>query len=286
MEIFNKLFQKARTAYQKADKAAGGWLPGGGTASPVTKAVFPAQPFPERSKELEKQTGIKGRFIDPDKTPSIVHTVAPLVSPQWGKQNYANPITGEVGMPGYQGGATPRERYIEYHELGHLNPKDKGPYSYFGVGGRALQGISNTTGNLPPLDLAAGLALRYADAPEEDRAERFAANLAKRGGYEAPYISPEGRSGYGDRLRQQGEELTSSAIERMTNPYGIVSKAQSFINTQRAKPLQEELTRSLSAYRQALDKNNYQDTPETLAETKRLNDIASQIEALGLEPQY
>jgi len=80
--------------------------------------------------------------------------------------------------------------------------------------------------------------------------------------------------------------MVSSGIKRIADPYGIRTKAETFINTQRAKPLQEELTRSLPAYRQALVKNNYQDTPEMLAETKRLNDIASQIEALGLKPQY
>lgn len=286
MEIFNKLFQKAKSAYQKADKATGGWLPGGGTASPVTKAVFPPQPFPARSKELEKQTGIKGRFINPEKTSSIVHTVAPVVSPQWGKQNYANPITGEVGMSGYQGGKTPRERYIEYHELGHLNPKDKALYSYLGVSGRALQGISDQTGNLPPLDIAAGLALQHFDAKEEDRAERFAEKWAKAGNYPAPDVYEDKTSNYGNSLRRQGEEMVSSGIKRITDPYGIRTKVETFINTQRAKPLQEELTRSLPAYRQTLVKNNYQDTPEMLAETKRLNNIASQIEALGLKPQY
>jgi hypothetical protein len=280
------LLRMAGDAWKEADKRLGGWLPGGGTASPITKAIFPAQPFPGRSRELERQTGVKGRFINPAKTPSVVSRVAPVVSPQWGTSNYANPVTREVGMPGYQGGATPEERRIEYHELGHLNSKDKAPYSYFGVGGRALQGISGKTGNLPPLDLAAGLALRYADAPEEDRAERFAARWAERGGYEAPYISPEGRSEYGDKLRQQGEELTSSAVERITNPFGLRTKVESFINTQRARPLQEELTRSLPAYRKSLIESGDQITPEMIAESKRLDNLQKQIEALGVKVDY
>jgi len=48
--------------------------------------------------------------------------------------------------------------------------------------------------------------------------------------------------------------MVSSGVERITNPYGIRTKVETFINTQRAKPLQEELTRSLPAYRQTLVK--------------------------------
>ncbi len=275
----------AGDAYKDADRDLGGFLPFGGTASPITKAVFPAQPFPERSKELEKQTGVKARFIDPTGTPSIVSSIAPKVSPQWGESNYANPVLGQVGMPGYQGGITPKERHVEYHELGHLNPSDKGLYSYFGVGGRALQGLSNKTGNLPPLDLAAGLALSYADAPEEDRAERFAARFAKQGGYTAPEITAGGRSAYGDRLREEGRELSSSAIERMTDPFGLRTKVESFINTQRAKPLQQELTRSLPAYRELL-KTSDEMIPEMVKESERLGSLQKQIEALGIKPNF
>lgn len=275
----------AGDAYRDADRALGGFLPFGGTASPITKTVFPAQPFPGRSRELEEKTGVKGRFVDVQRTPTVVSRIAPAIAPKWGGSNYANPLLGQVGMQGYQGGATPEERYVEYHELGHLNPKDKAPYSYFGGAGRALQGISDATGNLPPVDLAAGLAMRYADAPEEDRAERFTARFAKQGGYEAPYISPEGRSEYGDRLRKQGQELTSGALERMTNPFGLRTRVESFINTQRAKPLQEELTRSLPAYRKLLDTND-EITPEMIKESERLGSLQEQIEALGIEPKF
>lgn len=274
----------AGDAYRDADRALGGFLPFGGTASPITKAVFPAQPFPGRSRELEEKTGVKGRFIDVQRTPTFVNRIANAVAPKWGHSPYANIFAGQVGMQGYQGGATPEERYVEYHELGHLNPKDKAPYSYFGGAGRALEGISDATGNLPPVDLAAGLAMRYADAEEEDRAERFTARFAKQGGYEAPYISPEGRSAYGNELRRQGQELTSSALERMTNPFGLRTRVESFVNTQRAKPLQEELTRSLPAYRELLKKND-EITPEIMKESERLDSLQKRIEALGIKPK-
>ena len=275
----------AGDVYKDADRALGGFLPFGGTASPITKAVFPAQPFPGRSKELEKQTGVKGRFIDVQRTPTLYSRIAPVVAPKWGDSNYGNIFLGQVGMQGYQGGATPEERKVEYHELGHLNPKDKAPYSYFGGAGRALQGISDATGNLPPVDFAAGLAMRYADAPEEDRAERFTARFAKQGGYEAPYISPEGRSRYGDSLREEGQKLTSGALERMADPFGLRTRVESFINTQRAKPLQEELTRSLPAYRKLLETND-EITPEMIKESERLGSLKEQIEALGIKSKF
>ena len=275
----------AGDAYRDADRASGGFLPFGGTASPITKTVFPAQPYPGRSKELEEQTGVKGRFVDLKRTPTVVSRIAPFVAPQWGDSNYANPLIGQVGMQGYQGGATPEERKVEYHELGHLNPKDRAPYSYFGGAGRALQGISDATGNLPPVDLAAGLAMSYADAQEEDRAERFTARFAKQGGYEAPYISPEGRSEYGDSLREEGQKLTSGAIERMADPFGLRTRVESFVNTQRAKPLQEELSRSLPAYRKLLETND-EITPEMIKEGERLGSLQEQLQALGIKPKF
>ena len=284
MELFQGLLNKIKKGYSEADKRLGGWLPGGGTASPVTKAVFPAQPFPGRAKELERQTGIKARFVDPDKNQTIVGAIAPIVSARWGASNYANPILNEIGMPGYQGG-TAKDRRTEYHELGHLNPEDKNWYSYAGVLGRGLQGLSTQLKNPAPLDIAAGLALQYADAPEEDRAERFAAKWAKTGNYQAPIIYDQGTSNYGNRLRKEGKELVSSGIERIANPFGAVSFLSGFVNEQRVKPLQEELTRSLPAYREASNKTN-ELTPELIAESKRLSDLAKRIEALGFEPQY
>jgi len=280
MEIFNKLFQKAKSAYQKADKASGGWLPGGGTASPVTKAVFPAQPFPGRTKELERQTGVKTRITSlhnnsiSDKIPYLTNS-----------QAYANPYLNEVKMRNYQGGKTPRERYVEHHELGHIYGGDNGWTRLLGASGRSLKDFSSKLGNLAPLDVVAGLKMQHLDAPEEDRAERFAAKWAKTGNYPAPAIYEDRTSDYGNTLRRQGKELSSSGIERITNPYGIRTKVVTFINTHRAKPLQEELTRSLPAYREASSKTD-EITPELITESKRLSDLAKQIEALGLEPQY
>jgi hypothetical protein len=283
--IFQNFLNQITSGYKKADKQLGGWLPGGGTASSVTRLVFPPQSFPGRSKELQQMTGIKGRFVDIDKTPTITRQIAQTVAPLWGSQPYANPLIGEVGAPGYKGGATPRERHLEFHELGHLNPADKGIYSYLGVAGRYLQGLSNSTGNLPVVDLLAGKLMKHFDAQEEDRAERFAARFATQGNYPAPQISPEGTSAYGDQLRREGSEMSENAVSRMLNPWGIPEKVTEFVNQQRASVLQKELSRSLPIYREQFG-GEIKLSPENLKETERLNNLAKQIEALGIEPRY
>lgn len=285
MEFFQNLLNRVGQSYKQVDKRLGGWLPGGGTASPITRAVFPPQSFPARSKELEQMTGVKGRFIDLDKTPTITRQVAQQVAPLWGSQPYANPLLNEVGIPGYSGGKTPAERQLEVHELGHLNPGDKGIYSYLGTAGRYLQGVSNSTGNLPPVDFLAGKLMQKFDAPEEDRAERFAARFAKQGNYPAPQLTPDGFSNYGNQLRKEGSEISENAMNRMLNPWGVPEKVTKFVNEQRAAGLQQELSRSLPGYRQRFA-NEVNPSPENLKESERLNNLAKQIEALGVEPKY
>jgi hypothetical protein len=272
---------QAQRGYTQLDRVSGGWLPGGGVASPVTRAVFPPQPFPKRSEELQRITGVKGRFIDQEKTPSLVRQIAPIVAPLWGTADYANPILNEVGMSGYAGGRTERERHTEIHELGHLNPKDKGLYSYFGVLGRSLQGLSNQTGNLPLVDLAAGLAMQYADAPEEDRAERFAKQFAKRQNYTAPTIYEDNTSNYGNTLRREGSELTSRGVAGLLDPFGAVSGAVQFVNEQRAKPIREEQSKVDSELKRLLNSSgSFEVTPEQIRLSRRSSELQRQLESL------
>jgi len=268
---------QAQRAYSQLDKASGGWLPGGGTASPITKTVFPPQPFPKRSEELKRVTGVEGRFIDPEKTPSLVRRVAPIIAPKWGTNDYANTFLNEIGMSGYTGGRTERERRTEIHELGHLNPKDKGLYSYFGVLGRSLQGLSNATGNLPLVDLAAGMALQHTDAPEEDRAERFAQKFAEKQNYRGPVIYEDGASDYGNSLRREGKELTSGALTRMANPFGAVSA----INQQRSKLVLQEYDRLTPLLRSAISGNDAT-SAETIKLSNRHSELEKQLRNLGV----
>lgn len=282
MDIFQNLLSKVGGAYKQADKAAGGWLPRGGVASPLTKAVFPPQPFPKRSEEISQITGVKARFIDPEKTPSVVRLIAPIVSPSWGTQDYANPLLKEVGLSGYKGGKTDRERMVEFHEIGHLNSKDKNIYSHLGVLGRSMQGLSKQTGNLPLTDLAAGLALQYADAPEEDRAERFAKKYAKKGNYSSPIIYEDNTSNYGNELRSEGKELTSSALSRLTDPFGIVSGASQFINQKRADPIRKEIQQIEPGLKNLVVNMGDEISPELLRLSKRHAELSRQLEALNI----
>jgi len=287
--LFQTFLNQVGQKYKEVDKRLGGWLPGGGTASPVTRAVFPPQVSPARSKELEKITGVKGKIINPQKTPSLVSAIAPVFS-AWGTNDYANPVLGEIGISNYQGtGKNSKERYTEIHELGHLNPTDKKYYSYGGVAGRFLTGVSERLGKPLPLELAGGLALQYLDAPEEDRAERFASRFAKQLNYPSPEITSQGTSPYGDMLRRQGRQISQEAINTVINPFGIpekiINKTTQFVNEQRASALQQELSRSLSGYRQRFA-NEIEISPENLKESERLNSLARQIEALGIEPKY
>jgi len=288
-DLFQNFLNRVGQSYREADKRLGGWLPGGGTASPVTRAVLPPQVAPARSKELEKITGVKGRIIDPQKTPSLASTIAPVFS-AWGTNDYANPLLGEIGMSNYQGtGKSPYEVRTEVHELGHLNPADKKYYSYGGVAGRFLTGVSERLGKPMPLELAGGLALKYLDAPEEDRAERFAARFAQQLNYPAPEITSQGTSLYGDMLRKQGNQISEKAIGSVINPFGIpekiINKTTQLINQQRAASLQQELSRALPRYRQRFA-NEAEPSTENLKQSERLNNLARQIEALGVEPKY
>ena len=48
MDIFQNLLNKVKGAYKQADKTAGGWLPGGGTAAPPVRAIQAAAPIAGR----------------------------------------------------------------------------------------------------------------------------------------------------------------------------------------------------------------------------------------------
>lgn len=271
---------QAQQGYRQLDKSLGGWLPGGGTASPATRVIFPPQTFPERSQELERLTGVRARFVDPKKTPTLVNTIAPIFSKQWGRADYANPLLNEVGISNYQGGQTGKSREIEFHELGHLNPKDKQLYSYGGVLGRTLQGVSNQLGNPALLDYLTGVSLQRFDAPEEDRAERFAKQFEKIGNYEGTIrMTPSGNFEYGENLRRKGQELEQSALNRLANPFGIMS----IVNRARAFPIQVELHQLEPQLKDLMQKQTSTEiSPELLQLSKRHSELSEQLKSLGI----
>jgi hypothetical protein len=271
---------EAQRAYQQLDKSTGGWLPGGGVASPITKAVFPPQSYPGRSEELERITGVSARFVDPSQTTTVVRRIAPAISPKWGTNDYANPLLNEVGISNYQGGITPRERQVEFHELGHINPADKQWFSSLGVSGRYAEGLNRSL-NSAPLNVLSGFLMKNADAREEDRAERFAAKFAPRGGYEAPKIYEGGTSDYGNSLRRQGQELINKGVEQIANPWGLTERVGSFINQQRAKPALQEYERLTPMLKSALSKGDMP-SAETIKLSKRHSELEQQLRNLGV----
>lgn len=64
MELFQKLLNTVNQKYKEADKHLGGWLPGGGTASPLTKAKQQGeQEMAERIRRKQNEyVGQPGRF--------------------------------------------------------------------------------------------------------------------------------------------------------------------------------------------------------------------------------
>ena len=65
-EFFQQFLNTTRTKYKEADKALGGWLPGGGTASPLTRAKQQGeQEMAERIRRKQTEyVGQPGRFAD------------------------------------------------------------------------------------------------------------------------------------------------------------------------------------------------------------------------------
>ena len=67
MELFQGLLNKIKKGYSEADKRLGGWLPGGGTASPITTASQKAQKdynekIRRRIETRDLPPGTPGRF--------------------------------------------------------------------------------------------------------------------------------------------------------------------------------------------------------------------------------
>lgn len=64
MELFQKFLNQVRSGYQKADERLGGWLPGGGVASPLTRAK--QQGEKEMAEQIQRKqneyVGQPGRF--------------------------------------------------------------------------------------------------------------------------------------------------------------------------------------------------------------------------------
>lgn len=186
-------------AWSRADKALGGWLPGGGTPNALTRG------YDRPTGQLRQR--IEAAGVNPDsirvanlsaRRPienEIARRATDAGFSRWGYQEFGGKIPLRGGVIGLYG-ANPHESVLR-HELAHATD----PSSLPDVG-RALQGVSQALGNPPPLRALAGVAL-LGDARSEDYAESRST------------LAPDGDPrAYGDSLRREGwEEMREAGLE-------------------------------------------------------------------------
>lgn len=220
-----------RDAWKGADRALGGWLPGGGTPNALTEGYD--RPSGQVAS-VARRVGIspdsfKVAYLD-KKRPLMNKVALQLnragLNPWGGVAGYAGrePLNGPIIAVDKGQGQSRYSENLIVHELGHLQGEQVPD------GGRALAILSNATGNPPLLKFASGL-LHHLDAKDEDKAERFTA--AHRGA-QAATIHPDGTSGYGNRLREEGNKMMMDAVDPLGLGRGIARAAGGAIqNAQR-----------------------------------------------------
>ena len=213
--------KQLQNAYNEADKAVDGFLPGGAKQSPVGRSYQQNYQDPGYSVEEPKITPAskpnpQAPAINNDGTltpeaQAIVDTYtptarvrsqdhAPLTSAMVGRNvgGFANPATNEVVL-------TPQGNDIQTlaHEVGHLNTDRKGS-SYGGALGRYLTEPTEDLRSVPvlgqllaPIRMGGGLIRAYGDAAEEEYAERFARGITGEGQFTDADRSVYGSNEYG-----------------------------------------------------------------------------------------
>jgi hypothetical protein len=134
------------------------------------------------------------------------------------------------------------------------------------------------------LEIGAGIAKQYLDAPEEDRAERFAARHAGAGGYTPPFIDEKGRSRYGDSLREWGRERVLKGLGPLgTATLAAQGRVQTAINERQADPIRKEIQQLEPKLKQLLEAaNSDQVSPELMSLNKRHSELLRQLEKLNI----
>lgn len=226
----------------------------------------------KREDEIENVMGVKPNIIDPNREPSLVKSVAPAISKDWGNSHYANPVNNTIAIYNYKPG---KEPYLEAHEAGHLSWEEAGPAKLLGVSGRAVTGISDKIGN-PPLLEAIGGGLLHFDASEEDRAERLSAKYGPKLGGDpkyAPTIDSQGSSSYGNNLRKEGIQRMYGAIEPIVGPIkSAIGKVNQW-NTERTQSeLRPQIKEMVLKHRQ-LSEASDDITPELIKSAKDLSKL-------------
>lgn len=236
----------------------------------------------DRQQKIKNVMGVSANIIDPNKDSSLVRTVAPLLSSEWGRASYANPVNNTIAINGYQPGAEP---YLEAHEAGHLSYEEAGPAKFLGVSGRAVTGLSDRLNNPAPLELLGGFLTKTFDASEEDRAERLSAKYGPRLGgnpADAPTIDSQGRSRYGNRLRDEGNLRIAGALAPVTSLY---NSAQDFVvgnqqSNQRSQ-LEPKIKNLTGQYRQMLANDTDTNSAQFQQINRQLRDLQTQYSKQG-----
>lgn len=202
--VVKRVQQGATGAYSQADRALGGWLPGGGTPNPLTRGYDAP---PENVAAIARSAGVSPdsfKFANLSRTRPLLNQLAVGTSQTgknaWGEEGYAyrDPFVGPViGLP-----ESKMNRDVILHELGHLQGNQTPDF------GRILQTASNLTGGFAPLKFMAGLAIS-SDAADEDKAEKFASKY----GRSLTPLTSTGASEYGNYLRQEGARLKQEATQ-------------------------------------------------------------------------
>ncbi len=231
-----------------------------------------------REKKIKEVMGVDANIIDPEKEPSLVRSVAPMISKEWGTNDYANPLTNTIGMSGYKPGANP---YTEAHEAGHLSNEQAGLPKLFGVAGRTVNGISDKLGNPGPLELLGGGLTHAFDAREEDRAERLSAKYGPQLGGDpdkAPIIDDQGRSKYGDNLRTEASRRMTGAAKPLIDSINFVkNKFQRFSQS----GMEPEIRDAVSSYRSLSRSAGGDITPQLLEASNNMDKLRNEYKSRG-----
>ena len=84
-------------------------------------------------------------------------------------------------------------------------------------------------------------------------------------------------------MRAQGKELTSSALNRLADPFGIVSGASQFINQKRAEPIRKEIQQIEPELKNLLvNMKGDEISPALLSLNKRHSELLRQLEKLNI----
>jgi hypothetical protein len=216
--LFQTFLNQVGKNYKEADKRLGGWLPGGGTASPVTTKLqrVLAEPRSQLLPSPKPYTQIAGATVDTPAlnakgqlTPQAADMLRQLgisanLTGDVNKTNpiaiigehfgyfgaaHANPFNNQIYLPGNFNNLTTLA-----HEAGHLDKSRRaGSRPIFeGIFGQVIDtpaaAAKNLTGGelspfsqvLAPFRIAGGLATALSDAKEEDYAERFSEDVTRK----------------------------------------------------------------------------------------------------------